>query len=93
MPTLTTTTTARAALPLALAVAMSCGAPPKHAVEPEAITAPEEAHAGGEGAKPLARASQAPDFALEDSTGRTRTLSEFLASGPVVLVFYHGFWC
>jgi peroxiredoxin Q/BCP len=28
------------------------------------------------------------DFALEDETGTSRTLSEFLAKGPVVLFFY-----
>jgi thioredoxin-dependent peroxiredoxin len=30
----------------------------------------------------------APDFALPDETGATRTLAEFLATGPVVLFFY-----
>jgi thioredoxin-dependent peroxiredoxin len=30
----------------------------------------------------------APDFTLPDETGEQRTLSEFLASGPVVLFFY-----
>jgi thioredoxin-dependent peroxiredoxin len=30
----------------------------------------------------------APDFALPDETGTPRTLSEFLAAGPVVLFFY-----
>jgi thioredoxin-dependent peroxiredoxin len=29
-----------------------------------------------------------PDFTLPDQTGAPRTLSEFLASGPVVLFFY-----
>lgn len=31
---------------------------------------------------------QAPDFELADETGTTRSLKEFLASGPVVLFFY-----
>src|SRR5436305_15139224 len=31
---------------------------------------------------------QAPDFELPDETGTTRSLKEFLASGPVVLYFY-----
>jgi len=31
---------------------------------------------------------KAPDFELTDDTGATRTLSEFLATGPVVLYFY-----
>ncbi|MGZ4516678.1 MAG: peroxiredoxin [Mycobacteriaceae bacterium] len=30
----------------------------------------------------------APDFALADDMGNTRTLSEYLTSGPVVLFFY-----
>ena len=30
----------------------------------------------------------APDFALVDQNGELRTLSEFLASGPLVLFFY-----
>lgn len=30
----------------------------------------------------------APDFSLADDTGTTRTLSELLAHGPVVLFFY-----
>jgi len=30
----------------------------------------------------------APDFQLPDETGKTRSLKEFLASGPVVLYFY-----
>jgi peroxiredoxin Q/BCP len=30
----------------------------------------------------------APDFALSDENGTERTLSEFLAEGPVVLYFY-----
>ena len=29
-----------------------------------------------------------PDFSLPDDTGATRSLSEFLANGPVVLFFY-----
>ena len=35
----------------------------------------------------------APDFALPDCSGRVRRLSEALAGGPVVLVFYRGLWC
>jgi peroxiredoxin Q/BCP len=31
---------------------------------------------------------EAPDFELPDQTGTRRTLSEFLAKGPVVLFFY-----
>jgi peroxiredoxin Q/BCP len=34
--------------------------------------------------------SKAPDFALKDATGSNIRLSDALASGPVVLVFYPG---
>jgi peroxiredoxin Q/BCP len=34
----------------------------------------------------------APDFALPDSTGATRRLSELCASGVCVLFFYRGHW-
>ncbi|MFH2008828.1 MAG: hypothetical protein ABI333_19730 [bacterium] len=33
-----------------------------------------------------------PDFALPDQDGRQHRLSELLAKGPVVLVFYRGYW-
>ena len=32
------------------------------------------------------------DFALPDHTGRTVRLSDFHGKGPVLLVFYRGFW-
>jgi peroxiredoxin len=35
----------------------------------------------------------APDFALPDASGRTVSLNERLADGPVVLSFYRGEWC
>ena len=38
----------------------------------------------------LAIGSAAPDFSLPDETGATRTLSELLADGPLVLWFYPG---
>ena len=34
----------------------------------------------------------APDFTLEDSDGKTITLSDFRAKKSVVLVFYRGYW-
>ena len=36
--------------------------------------------------------SIAPDFALPDSTGATRTLGELVAERPRVLLFYRGHW-
>ena len=35
----------------------------------------------------------APDFSLPDALGRTVTLSDLLAQGPVVVTFYRGEWC
>ncbi len=35
----------------------------------------------------------APDFALNNAFGEPVSLSQALASGPVVLVFYRGAWC
>jgi cytochrome oxidase Cu insertion factor (SCO1/SenC/PrrC family) len=34
----------------------------------------------------------APDFTLPDHRGQPVTLSEAWAQGPVLLVFYRGFW-
>lgn len=36
---------------------------------------------------------QLPDMVLVDSTGRLRTLTDYLRSGPVVLSFKRGRWC
>jgi hypothetical protein len=36
--------------------------------------------------------AKAPDFVLEDHTGRTVSLSETLSKGPALLVFYRGDW-
>ena len=33
------------------------------------------------------------DFILPDATGKDVSLSELVASGPAVLVFYRGGWC
>nr|WP_276316238.1 peroxiredoxin-like family protein [Paenibacillus artemisiicola] len=35
----------------------------------------------------------APDFTLEDATGKRITLSEELKKGPIILIFYRGEWC
>lgn len=34
----------------------------------------------------------APDFTLEDTDGRSITLSDFRGKKSVVLVFYRGYW-
>jgi cytochrome oxidase Cu insertion factor (SCO1/SenC/PrrC family) len=34
----------------------------------------------------------APDFTLEDSSGKPTTLSDFRDKKTVVLVFYRGYW-
>jgi len=36
---------------------------------------------------------RAPDFTLPDQLGRRVSLSDELAQGPVVLIFYRGEWC
>jgi cytochrome oxidase Cu insertion factor (SCO1/SenC/PrrC family) len=41
---------------------------------------------------PVATGETAPDFTLVDQNGRKHTLSAALARGPVVLVFYRGYW-
>ena len=38
-------------------------------------------------------AQPAPDFRLSDYAGQQHTLSNHLARGPVVLVFYYGYYC
>ena len=39
-----------------------------------------------------AQGEQAPDFELTNHLGETTRLSDVLAEGPVVLMFYRGFW-
>ncbi|HEX7309447.1 redoxin domain-containing protein, partial [Lentzea sp.] len=36
----------------------------------------------------MKRGDTAPDFTLPDDSGEPRTLSDFLATGPVALFFY-----
>ena len=40
--------------------------------------------------EPLKVGEKAPDFSLTDENGKTTTLSKI--KGPVVLVFYRGYW-
>lgn len=41
----------------------------------------------------LAEGSQAPAFSATDQQGKKVSLQILLAKGPVVLVFYRGYWC
>lgn len=36
--------------------------------------------------------AKAPEFSLSSHTGDSVSLSDMLAKGPAVLVFYRGFW-
>ncbi len=40
----------------------------------------------------LAVGTPAPEFALPDSEGSTVSLAALRAGGPVLLVFYRGWW-
>ena len=37
-------------------------------------------------------AQVAPDFSLPDTEGEVHTLSEMIEEGPVVVMFYRGYW-
>lgn len=37
--------------------------------------------------------AQAPEFALEDSTGRLQRSRDLLALGPLIITFFRGRWC
>lgn len=50
-------------------------------------------HAAGQASRARRAGQPAPDFTLPDAAGQPVTLSELLANGPVVLVFYRGNWC
>jgi len=47
---------------------------------------------GGVRNTPIGIGDIAPDFTLTDQEGRKVTLSEARRIGPVVLVFYRGYW-
>jgi peroxiredoxin len=80
------------ALVSVIATASACAAPGPTPVTP---------HLPGDGetgvtvphGRALGPGATAPDLALEDTTGRTRTLGELHAAGPLVVIFYHGAWC
>lgn len=41
---------------------------------------------------PLKLGDKAPDFALPNGDGKVVNLSDYTARGPVVLIFYRGYW-
>lgn len=41
---------------------------------------------------PAADTAKAPEFSLPDADGKTVVLSDLLAKGPAVVVFYRGYW-
>lgn len=44
-------------------------------------------------AKPLLKVGdKAPEFSLPNGDSKTVSLSEYTARGPLVIVFYRGFW-
>ena len=45
-----------------------------------------------EAARAVATGDTAPDFTLEDQTGRKLTLSAERGKQPVVLIFFRGHW-
>ena len=53
----------------------------------------EELSASGITGRSLQVGQAAPDFALPNAHGQAVTLSDLLASGPVVVTFYRGAWC
>lgn len=60
------------------------------APQPPAATQQEPAKSAR--TSPIAVGEVAPDFTLEDQSGRKVTLSEARGKHPVVLVFYRGYW-
>jgi cytochrome oxidase Cu insertion factor (SCO1/SenC/PrrC family) len=54
---------------------------------PPALSTPRKA-----GTAALKVGDKAPDFALPNGDGKLVSLSELVSKGPVVIVFYRGFW-
>ncbi len=51
-----------------------------------------ELKSSGISERALKTGAAAPRLKLEDQHGKVRSSDEFLALGPLVLVFYRGFW-
>ena len=57
-----------------------------------AMIANPQSPAGGMRSTPIGVGDIAPDFTLADQSGQKVTLSDARRTGPVVLVFYRGYW-
>jgi len=47
----------------------------------------------GHNLKPLEIGSKAPEFSGKDQFGNTISLGEMVQDGPVLVIFYRGYWC
>jgi peroxiredoxin len=52
-----------------------------------------EYRADAAAAHPLGVGDHAPDFKLSDADGNQHALAQYLARGPVLLLFFRGGWC
>jgi peroxiredoxin len=52
-----------------------------------------EYRADAAAAHPLGVGAHAPDFKLSDAEGNQHALAQYLARGPVLLLFFRGGWC
>jgi peroxiredoxin len=57
------------------------------------IQAEAEYRADAAAAHPLAEGDRAPDFTLSDADGKKHRLTDYLAQGPILLLFFRGGWC
>jgi peroxiredoxin len=57
------------------------------------IQAEAEYRADAASAHPLAAGDRAPAFTLADAGGAQHRLADYLARGPVLLLFFRGGWC
>jgi peroxiredoxin len=57
------------------------------------LQAEAEYRADAAAAHPLAVGDRAPAFALADAAGKQHSLTDYLARGPVLLLFFRGGWC
>jgi peroxiredoxin len=58
-----------------------------------AAKAVQDLMASGLADQSIKQGEKAPDFVLPDVHGENMQLSQLLAKGPVVLIFYRGGWC